>query len=188
MEDKNKLNTSLLQEGSFRVQSQWDQSKTKFQLCKSFHVQYLGLTHNLLDSFKGHFSGSALCNTHSLSSRLWLAPLHSCCWFWWSSHGTGISKMLGLLLQLSCTFTTWALFMVPSLNFSAWPFQFRAFNCYSDCAFTNDLSWPLPESSLSCSPWPLHAFKTSTTRVTLTLPHSFCVLTHRRHFQKISPQ
>lgn len=32
-----------------------------------------------------------------------LTPLYCCCCSWWSSHDTGISKMLGSLLQLNCT-------------------------------------------------------------------------------------
>lgn len=59
----------------------------------------------------GHLSSSALCSTHRLS-RLHLAALHHCCCLWWPSHGTRISQMLGLLLQLGCitsNILSWAL-------------------------------------------------------------------------------
>lgn len=38
--------------------------------------------------------GPTFYNTHGLSSRILLAPLHSCCCSWWSHHGTDISKLL----------------------------------------------------------------------------------------------
>ena len=61
----------------------------------------------------GHFSSSTLCNTHSLSSKFWQAPLCLGCSSWWLSYGPRISKMLGSLVQRSCAFSnslSWALF------------------------------------------------------------------------------
>lgn len=122
----------------------------------------------------GQGSSSTCCSTHSLSSEalaastpLLTAVLGSCptvpvslnCW--------------GLLLQLGCTFTnglSWALFMVPQLNFSVWLLWFWAFKCYWGGTFTNSLSWLLTVPSLCCALWPLRAFKASTVWVTLTLP------------------
>lgn len=50
----------------------------------------------------GHCSSSTRCGTLSLSSNLRQDPLQSCC-SWWSSHGPGISILLGIVLQLGCT-------------------------------------------------------------------------------------
>ena len=50
-----------------------------------------------------------------------LPLLYGYCCSWWSSHGTGISKCWGLLLQLGCTFThrlSWTLFWTPALPYS----------------------------------------------------------------------
>jgi hypothetical protein len=110
-----------------------------------------------------------------LSSTFLLTPLHCCCCSWWSFHGIGISKMLGSLLQQGCTFTnslSWGLFMVPSLNFSPWPLQSWGSNCYWGSIFSNGPLWPLTLPSLKCCSWLLHAFKTSTAWVTLTLLRS----------------
>lgn len=96
----------------------------------------------------GHFSGSGLCSPHSLSSRLQVAPLHCCC-SRRSANGTGIFKMLGSLLQRGCTFTRSLL-----------------------GAFFRDPQPCHTVPSVSCFPWPLHAFRISTTWVTLTLPSS----------------
>jgi hypothetical protein len=54
---------------------------------------------------------------------------------------------------------SWAVFMVPSLNSFAWPLQSWAINCNWGCTFTNGFPRPLRAPSLSCSSWPLHAFK-----------------------------
>jgi hypothetical protein len=55
--------------------------------------------------------------THTQSSRLYLALLYSCYCSWWSLHDTGIYKTLWFSPGIN-TFS-YALFMVPSLNFSA---------------------------------------------------------------------
>lgn len=41
------------------------------------------------------FSCPIFSSIHSVSSRLWLAPLHCCCHSWWSSRDSCISKLLG---------------------------------------------------------------------------------------------
>lgn len=61
-----------------------------------------GSTHNLLGWDK--FSSSVLGSTHSLCSEFRQAPLHHCS-SWWLTHGTGISKMWDLFLQLRCALT-----------------------------------------------------------------------------------
>jgi hypothetical protein len=95
---KTKLSNFLHQEGRrTRAQPQSEQSKTKLHLNKQHNVQCLGSTYNLLGSSNGLESllWLSVCKTQSLSSRLWLAPLH-CCWCsWLSVYGTGISKLLG---------------------------------------------------------------------------------------------
>lgn len=52
--------------------------------------------------------------------------------------------------------------VVTSLCSSSWPLQSWDFY-YSGFTFTNSISWIFLVPSLSCSPWPLCAFKTSTT-------------------------
>lgn len=94
----------------------------------------------------GHFSVSALCGIHSLSSRLWLSNCTTVAG--WSFHGTGISKTWDLLQQLGCIFTnsvSWALF---------WEKAHHTVTCLSG----------------SPQPRPLHAFKTSTTGDSYTIP------------------
>jgi hypothetical protein len=83
---------------------------------------------------------------HTSSSRLQMPVLYCCCCSWWSSHGTVISKTMRDPFSPGPSIATEA---APS------PMTFRV------------LSVP----SLSCSAWPLHAFKTSTTWVTLTYYH-----------------
>jgi hypothetical protein len=107
----------------------------------------LRFTHHLVSSSKGtgHFSSFVLCNTHSFSSRLQL--LYSTFSGALGSHPMvlGSPKCRHLFLQLACTFTHslyWALFRDSSTA-------------------------TMP--SLSCSPWPRHAFKTTTTSLTLAL-------------------
>ena len=138
----------------------------------------------------GHFASSAPCSTHSLSPRFLLTPLHSCYCSWCSSHGTGIFKMLvssaatglhshqqplrgslhGAKPEFLCMIPAVLDLQLPlRLHLHQWPFL--ASQCRASAA--------------------LHAFKTSTTWVTLTLPrscqhetqpwlppeHSLCVLT-----------
>ena len=82
-----------------------------------------------------------------------------------------------LLLQLDCTFNnslSKTFFLVPSLNFSAWLFQYWDFNCYWGFTFNNGLSWLLTVSSLSCSSWLFHVLKTSTTWVKRYKPGLHC--------------
>lgn len=134
------------------------------------------------------FPSSPLGSAHSLSSRLWLSPLHSYCCSWGSWHSP--SKILG-----SAAVTRLCFHRQPFIGFlhgakpqllgitpSILGFQLplRLHRC----------QWPLTVPSLSCSLWALQAFKTSTTGVTPTLPsqlpaqgttwppleHSFCVL------------
>jgi hypothetical protein len=76
---------------------------------------------------------------HVSSSRLQMPVLHCCC-SCWSSHGTGISKTLHDPFSPGPSISTT----------STMPFH------------------GLTVPSLSCSVWSLHAFKTSTTWVTLT--------------------
>ena len=95
----------------------------------------------------------------------------------------------------------WILCLVPSFR-SVWPLHSWTVNCNWDCTFTNELLWLLTVPSLSCISWPLCAFKTSTTWMTLThcqvqlqhevqswlsLKHSFFMLSENTS-QKISPQ
>ena len=75
----------------------------------------------------------------------------------------------GLPLELGFTKSlSLAHFKVPTLKSFARLFQSWAINCNWHCTFTNGLPWPLTMPSLSCSSWHLHAFKTSTTWMTLT--------------------
>ncbi len=112
---------------------------------------------------------------HVSSSRLQMPVLHCCC-SWWSSHGTGISKTLHDPFSPG-----------PSIATEAAPSP-MAFHGLSQCR-------------ASAASWPLHAFKTSTTWVTLThyqvplqgvqpwlsLEHSLFVLSENTS-QKMSPQ
>ena len=82
---------------------------------------------------------------HASSSRLQMPVLHCCCCSWWSSHGTGISKILHDPFSPGPSIATEA---APS------PMAFHGLSLTVWC--------------LSCSVWPLHAFKTSTTWVTFT--------------------
>jgi hypothetical protein len=57
------------------------------------------------------------------------------------------------------------LFMTPSV---------LDVNCNWGCTFTNGLPWPLTVPRLRCSPWPFHAFKSSTTWVIFTHNQPSC--------------
>ena len=89
-----------------------------------------------------HFPGSALCSTHSLSSRLLLAKfLPSCCCSWWLSHGTG-----SLLFQLGCAFIS--TFSLSSLH-GAKPQLFSmspAIVGFQLLLRLHHLQWPIPAS------------------------------------------
>lgn len=91
-----------------------------------------------------HFSSSALYSIHSLSPRLKLAPLHSCCGaLWWPSHSADISKMMQSL-QLGCTFTntlSWALF--------------RDCDPATQCQVSASQPWDLTSTEAAPSLWPL---------------------------------
>ena len=80
-----------------RAQSQSDQSQPQWQEYNVLNVQCLGTTLSFLGSFKGLGSllYSALYSTQSLSSRLKLAPPHTCC-PWYSCQGTASPNAGGL--------------------------------------------------------------------------------------------
>ena len=115
---------------------------------------------------------------HTSSSRLQMPVLHCCCCSWWSSHGTGISKTLHDPFSPG-----------PSIATEAAPSP-MAFHGLSQCRASAALRDPL------------HAFKTSTTWVTLahyqvqlqhevqpwlSLEHNLLVLSENTS-QKILPQ
>ena len=174
------------------------ESPRQFQ-CYSFFFQCLGFHLIFWTPPKGwhHFSISV-----SVALYAQVDPLHYGCCSWWSSHGTDISNTLGCstptrlhqspLIGSLQGAKPQILYMTPSvlghqlqlrLHLLQWP------------------PWPLTVPSLSCSSWHLHAFKTSTTWVTLThyqvqlqhevqpwlsLEHSFFV--RPENTSKISPQ
>ena len=88
---------------------------------------------------------STLWGTHKTSSKVQLAPLHHCCYSWWSSHSTESFK-------IACC--NWALY-ISSMAFpelSLWcqdstffplPLQCWTLNCYWGYIFSNGLPWPL---------------------------------------------
>jgi len=115
-----------------------------------------------------HFSSSALCSTHSLSSRLLLAAFLPTAAVL-GGHPMVLAVFSFNWAALSAMASHWALFIVPNLNFSPYPFQLWGFNCYWGRTVSNGLSWPLTVPNLSCFSWPLHAFETSTTWTTLRL-------------------
>lgn len=83
---------------------------------------------------------------------------------YWQLQYVGVSTVPEAAPSLMASFRgLWPYHVVPSLNFSPGLLPTRSFYCSGGCAFTNSLSWPLPVPSLSCSPWPLHSFKTSAT-------------------------
>ena len=114
----------LLQEERNRAQSQSDQSQPQWQEYNVLNVQCLGTTLSFLGSFKGLGSllYSALYSTQSLSSRLRLAPFHTCC-SWCSCLGT-VSPNAGVS-QLGSTFTH-SLSQTPRLQDSSTAFQCQA--------------------------------------------------------------
>lgn len=87
---------------------------------------------------------------------------------------------------------------MSSLSYSSWPLQSRGFCCSWGCTLALGLWWLLTVPDLGCSPWLLHAFKTSTTWVTLkhyqlklliwdvTVAHSFWILTSINFPVKVS--
>lgn len=119
----------------------------------------------------GHFPGSTLCNTHALSSRLRLAPVHDHCRSCWSFHGTGIFKMLESSTEtgqhfphnLSC-----ALFMVQSFNFLHDLFSPGVSTATGAVPSPLPCLGLAPVPSLSCSARLLHAVKTCAIWGTLT--------------------
>ena len=136
--------------------------------------------------------------THLLCSG-WLHTPWCCC-SWWSFHGSSISETAGVPC---CNWA--ALLPTASHRLSSWC---QASTSLHDLSLQLSLKlhlhqWPLTVLNLSCSPWLLHAFKTSTTCVTLPrdqvqlptwgttiwlpLEHSFSMLSGNTS-QKISPQ
>ena len=107
-----------------RAQSQSNQSQPQWQEYNVLNVQCLGTTPSFLGSFKGLGSllYSALYSTQSLSSRLRLAPFHTCC-SWCSCLGT-VSPNAGVS-QLGSTFTH-SLSQTPRLQDSSTAFQCQA--------------------------------------------------------------
>ena len=97
----------LFHEERIRAHSRSNQNQTNFNSPMSgINSKSSGLPRRL---------GSALCSTHSLSSRLQVALLHGYYCSWWSSHCTGISKRLGS----SCC--SWAaLSPIASQRLSTW--------------------------------------------------------------------
>lgn len=122
----------------------------------------------------GHFSSSTLCSTHSLSSKLCLAPLHICCCSWLLSHNTSISKMLCSTLQQLYFHQDPPLDYIhgAKLQFLCMTSSGLGLQMLLKKHFQNGLPWPLSVQRLSCSPGPFHDFKTCATRVTLKLESS----------------
>jgi hypothetical protein len=86
--------------------------------------------------------------------------LHCCSCFWWSSHGNGITKTL-----LSSNTRLYQQFLICSLH-GAKP----QLLCMTPSVLGHQLQlrlyvhqYPLTVPSISCSSYPLHGFKTSTT-------------------------
>lgn len=132
----------------------------------------LGFNHNLLGSSKSHGSLLGLHTLYMLSSRVQRAPLHSCCYSWWSSLILASPKHCDLCQKFGSTFSSnlcEALLVVLGLKFYAWPLQTNAFNYLWGWIFTNGLSWPLTVSKLSYSQRPLYDFQTSTICLNITL-------------------
>ena len=150
---KNKLNTFLLQERRTRVVIIWTKPN-QLKRVNNSTFNDLGFTHNLL----GHFSSPTLCSTHSVSSRLRLAPLHTYCP--WSSHGSGISKMLGSPAATGIYFyqsLAWTLFRDSSPVHTGRP---QLFSMIPSCLQTRR-TWVILTLPSSATAW----------------GHSLCVLT-----------
>lgn len=104
----------------------------------------------------GHFSSSSLCSTHSLYSRIQLASLHHCCWWWCPFYGIRISKML----PSSAT----------GLHFHRQPLLVSPHDAKLQHFSTTALILGLPQRCQASAV--LHALKTSTIWVTLTVTNS----------------
>jgi hypothetical protein len=91
-----------------------------------------------------------------------------CVWVCVCMWTNGIPSHYLLLCMNKWVVVTWPLCLkLPSCLCPQSLFE-TAINCNWDCIFTSGFPWPLTVPTLSCSSWPLHAFKTSTTWVTLT--------------------
>ena len=131
----------------------------------------------------GHFSSSAFCSTHSLSSGIQLAPLHHCCCSWRSYlHGSGISKTAGV----PCYNCIICPPIIVSLRFSFWCQSSTSLHDFFNPgpsaateAAPSLMASPSLSQCLSCSPQPLHACKTSAAWVILT--HYQVQLQHEAH-------
>lgn len=113
-------------------------------------IKYLRLTQDFLSSFNGLWSLLQLCPLQNIfleASRLQVAPPFCYYCLWCSFHGTGNPKLLGSLVANGLHFHQQLL--VGSLQ--------GLQHCHTVLI-------------VSCSPWSINAFKTSTIWVTLVLP------------------
>lgn len=139
---------------------------------------------NIRDSFKSagllekiHLSFTyppAGAHTVALLDNSWSTPHFFS--FWWSSHGTGLSKLMEFSVSGLCFHQnlSLALLMVLRLNFSPY-----TFDCCWVCTFTKDHAWSLKVLTFRCSLWLLIAPYTSTIWIIFILPSwvaSFCVM------------
>jgi hypothetical protein len=122
------------------------------------------------------------------------------CCFWWSSNDTGTYKTAMVpcciwpdLLSIACyRISSWCQASTSLHD----PFDPGSSTATETSPSPVVSPGPLTVPSFSCSSWPLHAFNTSTTWVTLTLPtlasrlkhnrgHTYskhiCVITRRKH-------
>ena len=103
----------------FKIFQLWTLTKYKInnllQHYKQLMSNYLGSTHNLLGYSKGLGSFLQLYTLQHTQLVFW-APAAStpllCC-SWWSSHGTGISKLQGSLATSGLRFHQWPLLGSP---------------------------------------------------------------------------
>lgn len=93
------------------------------------------------------------------------AAVHSDCTWYWRLCCNWLSPFTITLLRLSSETLTMShgvkLQLLP-VSHQLWGFSFNR-----DCTFANVLLWPLTRPSISCSLWPLRAFETGTTVMTL---------------------
>jgi hypothetical protein len=119
----------------------------------------------------GHFSICTLCSTLSLTSKPRQDLLHNHCWFWWSCHGTSISKMLGSSVVAGLHFHQQPL--IGSLH-GAKSWLLCTTGPYTALEATPSLM-DSPILSQYQASTALHAFK-SAIWVTLTLPSSAAIM------------